>query len=231
MIAFNLNCFNKEADKYNKRPFTTTKIHENKISALLDTGASISAMSYNTFIRLFGPSRFKQLAIPNIPHVTSANGQRVEITGRYRIPIILANDQIYNHDIFIVRNLSCSLILGMDFINKYGLITHGGHRRVYDKNGTPIDTWTKEMNYKNQSKNIDALTETNDFIPLLTTKDYFYSGYGIMNINTYLTDNHDDNEKYLTKSPLTYAIVDLMIIKKVYMYTIPSRHVILWVNV
>ena len=70
-----------------QRPFITVSIAGNKLSALVDTGAAVSAISKTLFDKLDLASVFYNKEIPTSENVLVANGQDIKIVGKYELPV------------------------------------------------------------------------------------------------------------------------------------------------
>ena len=115
-------------NRNNKRPFCAINICGKDFDSLIDTGSSVSAMGLSTFKRLFGDNTFRPLKCKNYKF-HSANGKLIEIYGLYLVPIKIG-DKTYNTPIYVIKDLACSVLLGIDFINQSGLIINGKTRKL-----------------------------------------------------------------------------------------------------
>ena len=113
----------------NKRPFVHTHITGHVINSLVDSGACISAMSAAQFKRLKGYKDCKNLGIPKYKRFSVANGQEISVIGGYLIPMTI-HCREFLHETYIINCLSVDLILGIDMINKAGMIINGKTRKV-----------------------------------------------------------------------------------------------------
>ena len=101
----------------NKRPYCEIILSGNTYFGLLDTGAAISAIDEIEFDKINGRRIFKQNQLQPTLNITAANGGNISVVGLYRIPIEIRKKSI-NVEIYVVKNLSSKLILGMDFMTK-----------------------------------------------------------------------------------------------------------------
>ena len=128
----------------NKRPFCAINICGKDFDSLIDTGSSVSAMGLDTFKRLFGDNTFRQLKCKNYTF-HSANGRLIEIYGLYMVPIKIG-DKTYNTPIYVIKDLACSVLLGIDFVNQSGLIINGKTRKlILDNKELPSVTRPREQ--------------------------------------------------------------------------------------
>ena len=98
---------------------------------LIDTGASITAMSQKFFNKLKGNEKFKKLVLPTTA-ISGANGSELRQLGCYEVPIII-NHRIFRHKVFVLDNLNTEVILGIDLICLAGINIDGEKRGVFMK--------------------------------------------------------------------------------------------------
>ena len=87
-------------------------------TALYDTGAVTSLMSEQTFRRIpvdARPTRCDGAWL----NLTGVDGNPLEIKGRYSVAISVMGRKT-THEFYVVRDLSSEVILGADFIHKFG---------------------------------------------------------------------------------------------------------------
>ena len=80
------------------------------ISALFDTGATKSVMSYDTFRKL----KLENLDKSSIPHVVGASCESLGARGRTRCEIRI-NDKMFYQTVIVCEHVKRPLILGRDF--------------------------------------------------------------------------------------------------------------------
>ena len=107
--SFSSNCEINELN--NKRPFVSFSIAERPINFLLDTGASLSLLDYDTALML--PFKIS----PTNKTATSASGHNLAFQGSMLLPLRFGDD-IYWHELLLTSNPTHN-ILGMDFLRKY----------------------------------------------------------------------------------------------------------------
>ncbi len=95
------------------RPFCPVKIGRLEVVSLIDTGSDISVLSQETFNRLGS-----QPVIEPVEGATSVTGQRLEITGRVRLPIQIGWKD-FTFDFYVIPNIVQPMILGSDFLVKH----------------------------------------------------------------------------------------------------------------
>jgi predicted aspartyl protease len=100
----------------NKRPFVTILFSGVSISALLDTGASISLISKSIATTLPGYHSFKRLPC-NIFRARTANDTIIAFIGLIEIPLSIGNKKFKHH--FYVTNAEAGTILGIDFVKRH----------------------------------------------------------------------------------------------------------------
>jgi hypothetical protein len=102
------------------RPFLNTKIGSMECKMLYDTGADISCMSEKDFRRIPAEVRPEKIPTTAIGKYRSASGGDLEVKGIYMLPVQLLGKTV-KHPFCVVRQLSESAILGVDFIHKHRL--------------------------------------------------------------------------------------------------------------
>ncbi|KAK6182407.1 hypothetical protein SNE40_010107 [Patella caerulea] len=100
-----------------KGVFINTKLNGIDVRALTDTGSDISISSLKWLN--------KHLPEINLRHVNTkvsvASEQTLPVAGSFVAAITLPlNDKIYSHTILVTEKLNCDLILGTDFMRRYG---------------------------------------------------------------------------------------------------------------
>ena len=116
-------------EKLNKRPFLPVHISGKQFRALIDTGAAISGIDYEVFEKLNGPTIFKNEKIKTHLIIKAANGSSMKVMSQYNIPIEV-NKRAVNIELYVIKNMSTKLILGMDFYQKAGIIVNGMNTTV-----------------------------------------------------------------------------------------------------
>ena len=102
-----------------RKSFNTTKIQHKKCKALIDTGASRSCISEKNYNEMHLPPLSELFALK----VTSANGSPIKVLGVTKCPVTLGNEQ-YTHTFIVCRNIKRPMILGIDFLRKYRIVTN-----------------------------------------------------------------------------------------------------------
>ena len=114
-----LNAINEIHGVPQTRPFVSVAIHRQNIAALIDSGASVSAINHNVMnnlIRQYGHTAFPAAKTSMV--ITNANGKSMEPSEIRRIPLLLPGNQRTFVDVHVVKDLSCPLILGMNFLRQ-----------------------------------------------------------------------------------------------------------------
>lgn len=105
----------------NMRPFLQVTICNQTVSALVDSGASVSAINSAFFKQLtkrFGNMQFAKCnALPI--KLTAANGQSMAPSEIRKIPIILPSGKQTRLDVHVIENLNSPLILGINFLKQH----------------------------------------------------------------------------------------------------------------
>ena len=110
-------------------PFVYISICNKEVSALVDTGASISCMSKEQADKL-------QIAVNKIDGVVAKaiNGQFLDVAGvsdvSWKVSGIVCDVRFY-----IINKLNLPIILGQDFLSKYGVVIDFSkcHLKIYDR--------------------------------------------------------------------------------------------------
>ena len=91
--------------------------------ALFDSGAKITAISRNTFVKLsqFLAEKGVALKSVNIPtiYVISASSHKALVTQAYFVPFFIEGEY-KSWRVLVLENLSSDVILGQDFLSFYG---------------------------------------------------------------------------------------------------------------
>ena len=98
-----------------------------KTNALVDTGSQLTLAS-NTF---FQKSEFKSqtLAAPDYDLIKGVGGNLLQIIGKISLPIQI-NHKTFNTYVHIVKGLSQSVIIGLDFLEKHNAQINLGSRTI-----------------------------------------------------------------------------------------------------
>jgi hypothetical protein len=108
-----------------RRPEIQVNIYEICTPALLDSGASISAVSEQFFATLKSqaptPSKLSTLPVTGVTISTTIQGRSKKITRQVYVPI-----SIFGHEapgiFLVVPHLSTNMILGDDWLTQYGVV-------------------------------------------------------------------------------------------------------------
>ena len=120
---------NENKEQLNKRPFIEIFLSGNNLRGLVDTGAAISAIDEKLFNQLKGPETFKNEKIPYHHEITAANGGRIMVVSQYKVTFDILGRGI-PVEIYVVKNLTTKLILGMDFIQRGNVVINGANQTI-----------------------------------------------------------------------------------------------------
>lgn len=116
---------NQPASKLSDRPELEIKLYGHTFNALLDTGASVSAIAENTFNdfqhNLPDGQSLNILPVNGVTVSTALRSKSKKVTSQVLLPFSIANfdaDCIF----LVVPNLSTPVILGDDWLSKYKVI-------------------------------------------------------------------------------------------------------------
>ena len=88
-----------------------------KVEMMLDSGSSISLIQENTA----APFTMEHKITPSGLQLTSASGDNIPIVGCMTLPIYIGELQT-THPLVVVKSLIAPVILGLDFLQKHGMI-------------------------------------------------------------------------------------------------------------
>jgi dUTPase len=88
-----------------------------KVTAVLDTGADLSLMDYNTYRTLAEPPTLQE---PDFEGIKTANGEAERCLGKIALKFSINSDMyVYNNIFHILPNIPAKILLGQDFLEKY----------------------------------------------------------------------------------------------------------------
>ena len=102
-----------------KRPFITLKVQGVTGSWLFDTGASATCISLSEFRKILPENRPTKL--PAMINLSSASADSLNVYGVYNLNLSFNGKNILN-PVYVCSNLNQKAILGIDAIEKFGLI-------------------------------------------------------------------------------------------------------------
>ncbi|MES9881971.1 MAG: reverse transcriptase domain-containing protein, partial [Sedimenticola sp.] len=129
------------------------------ISALVDTGASVSILNYKAYKR---SKVFKKAPLQNttIHNIKGVNGVKSSVLGKVEISVKIANVLI-PHEFLVVKDIQYELILGIDFMKstKAEISFNDGYFSIYDDFArVPLQTYQEHepsvLYYTTESINI-----------------------------------------------------------------------------
>ena len=127
LCSNDLNSENKE--QLNKRPFIEIFLSGNNVRGLVDTGAAISAIDEKLFYQLKGPETFKNEKIAYHHEITAANRGRIMVVSQYKVTFDILGRGV-PVEIYVVKNFTTKLILGMDFIQRGNVVINGANQTL-----------------------------------------------------------------------------------------------------
>ena len=95
------------------------KIGDKKVEIMLDSGSSISLIQES----IVTPFSDLNKISPSGLQLTSASGDNIPILGCITLPLCLGELQT-SHPLVVVKSLITPVILGLDFLQKYGMTLH-----------------------------------------------------------------------------------------------------------
>ena len=101
-----------------QRPFVHAKICELPIRVLYDTGADICCLNEKHFREIPIDKRPVKVDDPKLRQFRSAGGQQLQVKGKYLLPISVGEKSVL-HPFYVIKDLSESAILGIDFIQQH----------------------------------------------------------------------------------------------------------------
>ena len=120
-------CFAPCKDDSPLRPTLAIKLNNTWVSALFDTGSSVSLVDerFKSDIVLKGTNAALSPSI----RLCGANGKELQQTGCYSIKISLAKRQVF-HNLIFKRDLQVPCILGMDFMARQNVVIDAAKRLI-----------------------------------------------------------------------------------------------------
>lgn len=126
---------------------TVGLLGSNKINMLLDSGANVSCINSD----LLNNNEWENTDVL----LTTAGKTTLNVLGKTEITFSIEN-KMFTHTVYVVENLNCSLILGIDFLKRYGVILNYKDDIVTITH-TDLDTqFTTQGN--NEHLRVEALT-------------------------------------------------------------------------
>ena len=95
----------------------TVEITNLEVNIFIDTGAARSCISENLYYNIEEHKQYPHQN-PQIDFLRTANGQRLEIVNEVMLPLRISGIT-RQHPFIVVPGLSCSALLGKDFLKKY----------------------------------------------------------------------------------------------------------------
>ena len=107
---------------------TEIRIGENKTHALVDTGSQLTLAS----LTFFNKTKFAQcnLDASEFIFVKGVSGKHLKILGKIKLPVSI-DGKIFHFYVHVVQDLNHSFILGIDFMERYGVSLHLGNKTLH----------------------------------------------------------------------------------------------------
>ena len=122
-----------KAVKTDKRPRVDTKVNEHKVRGLIDSGADITCLQWQEFLRMKDRPQLR----PYQSRLSTASGDPLQVMGVAPMKYQFGKMSI-TWDTVVVRNLKSPLILGIDFMEAHGMVLDAGKREVTLRGGKAI---------------------------------------------------------------------------------------------
>ena len=105
--------------KRNRRVHLEVRIGGRILQALVDTGATLTALEEGTFreIQQQHPESIEERLETGLLQVTSAGSERMHTQGTYMMRLIIKNEREVRWPVTVIRNLSSEMILGDDILS------------------------------------------------------------------------------------------------------------------
>ena len=176
----------------NRRPYVNVNVLGTSTDALIDTGSNITAISENYYKQLYGPLRCYSInKSGKTNNVSGANGTHLEVMEQCLMPIIIGNKK-FDQPTYVIRNLSCNFIIGIDFMKKSKMVINPVENTILIDGNNVSST-------KQYLSEISSCPPNND---CYATKDYLIPSHCIHAISIKSNDVMDgdyfvsnDNEK------------------------------------
>jgi hypothetical protein len=116
-IGLKIDISADRSDEYHKSITIESLVGDDKVSALVDSGASISAIS-GELLKKF--PHWRKYPIMKPPHcrLSSVNNEELDIAGEVRIPFSM-KDVNFTHNFLVVEKMTSQMILGLDWLHKH----------------------------------------------------------------------------------------------------------------
>ena len=98
---------------YNKGVFLDLEVCSSPVTAVCDTGASVSCNSQRLLKRL--PVNFQNQFQPAQRRLLAANQAEIPVSGAVTLPIALASNR-YQQQFFVLKSSEADCLLGLDFL-------------------------------------------------------------------------------------------------------------------
>jgi hypothetical protein len=99
------------------------------MKALIDSGATISAISESTFARLGSETVKEEIQFPGL-EISSASNQKMDVRGVFKISFQEESLGQVEWPLVVVRSMASEVILGMDFLAAFGAVIEAKEKSV-----------------------------------------------------------------------------------------------------
>jgi Retroviral aspartyl protease len=140
-----------------RRPYVRTKIAEQLVLLLYDTGADISCINAKSLHQINPQARFTVLN--SINRFQAAGGQQLKVLGTTMLSCEI-DQKTVQHKFFVIENLNEKGILGIDFISKHDLNHDPKANTFYWRNENKKHNWRHGKIFCTQDMTLDALSVT-----------------------------------------------------------------------
>ena len=100
----------------NKSVFVNLEVCSSPVTAVCDTGASVSCISQRLLKRL--PVNFQNRLQPAHRRLLAANQAEIPVSGTVTLPISLASNR-YQQQFFVLKSSEADCLLGLDFLEDH----------------------------------------------------------------------------------------------------------------
>jgi hypothetical protein len=118
-IAENTSLANRLNKRVNRPNITVKTIQGPTSTWLFDTGADVTVMAMREFRKI--PIEKRPTKKPPTMKISSASSDSLKIVGVYEMPITVMNKTV-THNVIVVHNLNSNAIMGINLIEKLGLV-------------------------------------------------------------------------------------------------------------
>ena len=125
-------------------------IRNNELTSLIDTGASISCVSFNTLDKIFGQFHQTKLKTSKIKAIRGVCGELHEVLGEAILQLNINGLKLLGTFV-VCQRLHHSIILGLDFLKEHKTHTDLGSQTVSFHNKAAVTALTHESDWNNSA--------------------------------------------------------------------------------